>query len=151
MRAVILLYDKLSTVIKQAPLWNEFTCWKKFLEVCSNIHSVLDFCLQCHGFSFHSDTSHSNKFSSNFSYNYDQSHARRLGTESKKRYHPVVTNFLNTLMNFSRLHDYMTESLDTNTKLIGHLTHNLFINYVINTDPANVEYILKKTLQTMAR
>ncbi|CAL8155692.1 unnamed protein product [Prunus armeniaca] len=77
MRAVILLSEKLSTVIKQAPLWNEFTCWKKFVE--------------CHGFSFHSDTSHSNKFS----YNYDQSHARRLGTERKKRYHPVVTNFLN--------------------------------------------------------
>ncbi|CAL2258581.1 unnamed protein product [Prunus armeniaca] len=72
MRAVILLSQKLSTVIKQAPLWNEFTCWKKFLE--------------CHGFSFHCDTSHSNKFS----YNYDQSHARRLGTESKKRYHPIA-------------------------------------------------------------
>ncbi|CAB4279108.1 unnamed protein product [Prunus armeniaca] len=55
MRAVILLSKKLSAVIKQAPLWNEFTCWKKFLE----------------------------------------SHARRLGTESKKRYHHVVTNFLN--------------------------------------------------------
>ncbi|CAL9008570.1 unnamed protein product [Prunus brigantina] len=37
------------------------------------------------------------------------SHARRLGTEDKKRYHPVVTTFLNVLINFSRLHDYMTE------------------------------------------
>ncbi|CAL9008572.1 unnamed protein product, partial [Prunus brigantina] len=34
-----------------------------------------------------------------------RSHARRLGAESKKKYHPVVTNYINTLMNFSRLHD----------------------------------------------
>ncbi|CAB4302568.1 unnamed protein product [Prunus armeniaca] len=43
-------------------LWvHEFTCWKKFLEVCSNIHFVLNFRLQCHEFYFHSDTSRSNK------------------------------------------------------------------------------------------
>ncbi|VVA27783.1 PREDICTED: HOTHEAD [Prunus dulcis] len=70
-----------------------------------------------------------------------QSHARRLGTESKKRYHPVVTNFLNTLMNFSRLHDYMT---DFGYKHKTYRALNLFIIYVITTDPANVEYILKK-------
>ncbi|KAI5336419.1 hypothetical protein L3X38_015686 [Prunus dulcis] len=70
-----------------------------------------------------------------------QSHARRLGTESKKRYHPVVTNFLNTLMNFSRLHDYMTEF---GYKHKTYRALNLFIIYVITTDPANVEYILKK-------
>lgn len=38
-----------------------------------------------------------------------RSHARRLGAESKKRYHPVITNYINTPMNFSRLDDYMTE------------------------------------------
>lgn len=38
-----------------------------------------------------------------------RSHARRLGAESKNRYHPVVTDYINTLTNFSRLHDYMTD------------------------------------------
>ncbi|KAM1069978.1 hypothetical protein ACFX13_001876 [Malus domestica] len=49
-------------------------------------------------FSFHS---HGNKCSTGkFSYSYSQ-----LGTEKKKRYHPVVTTCLHTLVNFSRLHD----------------------------------------------
>ncbi|VVA11000.1 Hypothetical predicted protein [Prunus dulcis] len=64
-----------------------------------------------------------------------------LGTEkNKKRYHPVVATFLSALINFSRLHDYMTELA------CKHKTYrvlNLFTNFVFTTDPANVEYILK--------
>ncbi|TQD97389.1 hypothetical protein C1H46_016968 [Malus baccata] len=66
--------------------------------------------------------------------------ARRLGAEKKKIYHPVVTNFLNTLINFPRLHHYMTEF---EHKHKSYRAYNVLIDYVITTDPANVEYILK--------
>ncbi|CAL2244652.1 unnamed protein product [Prunus armeniaca] len=97
-------------------LWvHEFTCWKKFLEVCSNIHFVLNFRLQCHEFYFHSDTSRSNKI---------------------------------------RLHDYMTEF---GYKHKTYRALHLFINFVITTDPSNVEYIhtkkkkLRKLWQDMGK
>ncbi|TQD97391.1 hypothetical protein C1H46_016970 [Malus baccata] len=66
--------------------------------------------------------------------------ARRLGAEKKKIYHPVVTNFLNTLINFPRLHHYMTEF---EHKHKSYRAYNVLIDYIITTDPANVEYILK--------
>nr|XP_028962490.1 cytochrome P450 704C1-like [Malus domestica] len=69
-----------------------------------------------------------------------RSRARRLGAEKKKRYHPVVTNFLNTLVNFPRLHHYMTEF---EHKHKTYRAYNVLIDYVVTTDPANVEYILK--------
>ncbi|TQD97393.1 hypothetical protein C1H46_016972 [Malus baccata] len=69
-----------------------------------------------------------------------RSRTRRLGAEKKKRYHPVVTNFLNTLVNFPRLHHYMTEF---EHKHKTYRAYNVLIDYVVTTDPANVEYILK--------
>ncbi|KAM1820304.1 hypothetical protein ACFX11_001867 [Malus domestica] len=69
-----------------------------------------------------------------------RSRARRLGAEKKKRYHPVVTNFLNTLVNFPRLHHYMIEF---EHKHKTYRAYNVLIDYVVTTDPANVEYILK--------
>ncbi|XP_034202425.1 cytochrome P450 704C1-like isoform X2 [Prunus dulcis] len=77
-----------------------------------------------------------------------RSHTRRLGTENKKRYHPVVTTFLNVLINFSRLHDYMTELAFKNKT---YRVLNLFQNYVFTTDPANVEYFLKTNFSNYGR
>ncbi|KAL6131934.1 hypothetical protein ACLB2K_070307 [Fragaria x ananassa] len=69
-------------------------------------------------------------------------HARRLceKTQKRKRYHPVAGTVLNQLINFHRLHDYMTELA------CKHRTYRLlgfFRNEVYTSDPANVEYMLK--------
>ncbi|ONI25160.1 hypothetical protein PRUPE_2G285200 [Prunus persica] len=72
-----------------------------------------------------------------------------LGTEkNKKRYHPVVATFLSALVNFSRLHDYMTELAFKNKT---YRVLNLFQNYVFTTDPANVEYFLKTNFSNYGR
>ncbi|KAK4415986.1 cytochrome [Sesamum alatum] len=58
----------------------------------------------------------------------------------KKRYHPVGGTILDQLMNFRRVHDYMTD-------LAGkHKTYRLitpFNSEVYTSDPANLEYMLK--------
>nr|AAZ39646.1 cytochrome P450 monooxygenase [Petunia x hybrida] len=63
-----------------------------------------------------------------------------LGRYGKKRYHPIGGTMFNQLLNFHRLHDYMTD-------LAGkHKTYRLispFRNEIYSSDPANVEYILK--------
>ncbi|XP_062008640.1 cytochrome P450 704C1-like isoform X2 [Rosa rugosa] len=66
-------------------------------------------------------------------------HARRL-CEKRKRYHPVAGTVLNQLINFSRLHHYMTELACkyTTYRLLG-----FFRSEVYTSDPANVEYMLK--------
>ncbi|KAL8541286.1 hypothetical protein ACS0TY_002509 [Phlomoides rotata] len=58
----------------------------------------------------------------------------------KKRYHPIGGTIFNQLINFGRLHHYMTELA---TK---HTTYRLitpFRSEVYTSDPANIEYILK--------
>ncbi|KAM1756795.1 hypothetical protein EV1_006113 [Malus domestica] len=79
-----------------------------------------------------------------------RSHSRKRlqRTEKTKRYHPVVTTFLHTLVNFHRLHDFITDFA------YKHKTFrplNLFVNYVITVDPANLEYILKTNFANYGR
>ncbi|KAM0999240.1 hypothetical protein FF1_005971 [Malus domestica] len=79
-----------------------------------------------------------------------RSHARKRlrSSEKTKRYHPVVTTFLHTLVNFHRLHDFITEFA------YKHKTFrvlNLSVNYVITVDPANLEYILKTNFANYGR
>lgn len=60
--------------------------------------------------------------------------------QGKKRYHPVGGTIFNQLINFNRLHDYMTDLATL------HRTYRLitpFRSEVYTSDPANVEYILK--------
>lgn len=58
----------------------------------------------------------------------------------ERKYHPIAGTILNQLINFNRLHDYMTELAQkyTSYRLLG-----LFRSEVYTSDPANVEYILK--------
>ncbi|KAB2630116.1 cytochrome P450 704C1-like [Pyrus ussuriensis x Pyrus communis] len=78
-----------------------------------------------------------------------RSHARRVGTDlKKKRYHPIATNFFTTLVNFSRLHHYLT---DIAHKYKTFRAYNVLIDYVFTTDPANVEYILKTNFANYGR
>ncbi|PON69984.1 Cytochrome P450, E-class, group I [Parasponia andersonii] len=66
--------------------------------------------------------------------------SRGLIPENKRRYHPVAGTILNQLINFRRLHHYMTELARKHTsyRLLG-----LFGSEIYTSDPANVEYILK--------
>ncbi|VVA19351.1 PREDICTED: cytochrome P450 [Prunus dulcis] len=65
--------------------------------------------------------------------------ARKL-TKAKKKHPPIAGTVLHQLLNFNRLHDYMTD-------LAGkHKTYRLlgpFRNEIYTSNPANVEYILK--------
>ncbi|PIA49873.1 hypothetical protein AQUCO_01300546v1 [Aquilegia coerulea] len=61
-------------------------------------------------------------------------------TTHKKRYHPIAGTFLNQLLNFSRLHHYMT---DLATKHKSYRLLNPFRSELYTTEPANIEYILK--------
>lgn len=58
----------------------------------------------------------------------------------EKKYHPIAGTILNQMVNFNRVHDYMTELANkyTSYRLLG-----LFRSEVYTSDPANVEYILK--------
>ncbi|XP_004309257.1 PREDICTED: cytochrome P450 704C1-like [Fragaria vesca subsp. vesca] len=69
-------------------------------------------------------------------------HARRLceKTQKRKRYHPVAGTVLNQLINFHRLHDYMTELA---CKYRTYRLLGFFRSEVYTSDPANVEYMLK--------
>ncbi|XP_074273170.1 cytochrome P450 704C1-like [Silene latifolia] len=57
-----------------------------------------------------------------------------------KNYPPIAGTMLNHLLNFKRLHHYMT---DLATKHKTYRILNPFRNEVYTSDPANVEYILK--------
>nr|DAD18630.1 TPA_asm: hypothetical protein HUJ06_020093 [Nelumbo nucifera] len=59
---------------------------------------------------------------------------------TKKRYHPIAGTIFNQLLNFHRLHHYMTDLA------IKYGTYRLlspFRNEVYTADPVNVEYMLK--------
>lgn len=64
---------------------------------------------------------------------------RRHGVGERK-YHPVAGTMLHQLLNFQRLHHYMTD-LAAKYKTYRLLTP--FRNEIYTSDPANVEYILK--------
>ncbi|MED6181792.1 hypothetical protein PIB30_022677 [Stylosanthes scabra] len=58
----------------------------------------------------------------------------------KKKYHPIGGTVFNQLMNFNRLHHYMT---DLAGKYKTYRLLSPFRNEVYTSDPINVEYILK--------
>ncbi|XP_010544374.1 PREDICTED: cytochrome P450 704C1-like isoform X2 [Tarenaya hassleriana] len=66
----------------------------------------------------------------------------------KKKYHPVGGTMLNQLLNFKRLHHYMTDLASQ------HKTYRLlapFRNEVYTSDPVNVEYILKSNFDNYGK
>lgn len=63
-----------------------------------------------------------------------------VGKHSKKRYHPIGGTIFNQLMNYRRLHHYMT---DLAHKHKTYRLISLFRNDVYTSDPVNVEYILR--------
>lgn len=68
--------------------------------------------------------------------------------KNKKRYHPIAGTMLNQLMNFNRLHHYMTDLARK------HKTYRLispFRSEVYTSDPANVEYILKTNFENYGK
>lgn len=67
---------------------------------------------------------------------------------SKRKYHPVGGTMLNHLINFTKLHHYMTR-LAAKHKTYRIL--NLFHNEIYTADPANVEYILKTNFQNYGK
>lgn len=58
----------------------------------------------------------------------------------KKKYHPIAGTLFNQLLNFHRLHHYMT---DLAGKYRTYRLLSPFRNQIYTVDPANVEYILK--------
>ena len=72
----------------------------------------------------------------------------RKSTGKKRRYHPIGGTVINQLMNFNRLHHYMTD-------LAGkHRTYRLispFRNEIYTAEPANVEYILKTNFENYGK
>ncbi|XP_076921560.1 cytochrome P450 704C1-like [Bidens hawaiensis] len=61
-----------------------------------------------------------------------------------KKHHPIAGTMLNQLINFHRLHDYMT---DLATKYKTYRLITPFRNEVYTSDPANVKYILKTNFE----
>ncbi|KAK4415985.1 cytochrome [Sesamum alatum] len=75
--------------------------------------------------------------------------ARKLHEkQGKKAYHPIGGTVFHQLVNFNRLHDYMTD-------LAGkHKTYRLigpFRSEVYTADPANVEYMLKTNFENYGK
>lgn len=67
--------------------------------------------------------------------------ARKLTKDNvKKRYPPVAGTIFNQLLNFKRLHHYMT---DLAAKYKTYRLLSPFRNEIYTSDPVNVEYILK--------
>lgn len=68
--------------------------------------------------------------------------------KGEKKYAPVAGTMFHQLLNFNRLHDYMTD-------LAGkHKTYRLlspFRNEIYTSDPVNVEYILKNNFENYGK
>lgn len=65
-----------------------------------------------------------------------------------KKYHPVAGTVLNQLLNFGRLHHYMTDlaGLHRTYRLLGPLRSEVY-----TSDPANVEYMLKTNFENYGK
>ncbi|XP_027108178.1 cytochrome P450 704C1 isoform X1 [Coffea arabica] len=68
--------------------------------------------------------------------------------KKKRRHHPIGGTMLNQLINFNRLHHYMTELA---TKYKTYRLISPFRNEVYTSDPANVEYILKTNFENYGK
>ncbi|KAH7863153.1 hypothetical protein Vadar_014039 [Vaccinium darrowii] len=64
----------------------------------------------------------------------------KLQGNNKKKYHPVGGTVFNQLLNFNRLHHYMT---DLASKYQTYRLISPFRNEIYTSDPANVEHMLK--------
>ncbi|XP_052194939.1 cytochrome P450 704C1-like [Diospyros lotus] len=74
--------------------------------------------------------------------------AKLQGKKSKKKYPPVAGTVFNQLLNFPRLHHYMT---DLAAKYRTYRLLGPFRNEVYTSDPANVEYILKTNFENFGK
>ncbi|KAL7083293.1 hypothetical protein ACP275_14G152300 [Erythranthe tilingii] len=68
--------------------------------------------------------------------------------QGKKQYHPIGGTVFNQLINFSRLHDYMT---DLARRYKTYRLISPFRSEVYTSDPANVEYILKTNFENYGK
>ncbi|XP_075642808.1 cytochrome P450 704C1-like isoform X2 [Castanea sativa] len=74
-------------------------------------------------------------------------HARR-SPKNRKKYHPVAGTSIHQLVNFHRLHDFMTE-LSSKHRTFRLLDQNRALVYT--ADPANVEHLLKTNFQNYGK
>ncbi|KAB1218918.1 hypothetical protein CJ030_MR3G015166 [Morella rubra] len=75
--------------------------------------------------------------------------SRKLNqNQRKKKYHPVAGTTFHLLLNFNRLHHYMT---DLAGKYKTYRILSLFRNEIYTADPANVEYILKTNFENYGK
>ncbi|KAD4178080.1 hypothetical protein E3N88_26671 [Mikania micrantha] len=65
-----------------------------------------------------------------------------------KKYHPIGGSLFNKLINYNRLHDYMT---DLAAKYKTYRINTPFRGEVYTSDPANIEYILKTNFQNYGK
>jgi len=77
---------------------------------------------------------------------------RKLNNKSKslkkKKYHPIAGTVFNQMMNFNRLHHYMT---DLARKYKTYRLLNPFRSEVYTSEPSNVEYILKTNFENYGK
>ncbi|KAH1034591.1 hypothetical protein GYH30_054834 [Glycine max] len=67
---------------------------------------------------------------------------------NRKKYHPVADTIFNQMLNFNRLHHYMT---DLAAKHKAYRLLNPFRYEVYTTEPTNVEYILKTNFENYGK
>nr|GEX17471.1 cytochrome P450 704C1-like [Tanacetum cinerariifolium] len=68
--------------------------------------------------------------------------------KKKKKHHPIASTMLHHILNFHRLHDYMTELA---TKYKTYRVLSPFSYEVYTSDPANVEYMLKTNFENYGK
>ncbi|EEF32833.1 cytochrome P450, putative, partial [Ricinus communis] len=68
--------------------------------------------------------------------------------ENKLKYHPIGGTVFNQLLNFNKLHHYMT---DLAAKYRTYRLISPFRNEIYTSDPVNVEYILKTNFQNYGK
>ncbi|PWA51593.1 cytochrome P450 [Artemisia annua] len=68
--------------------------------------------------------------------------------QHKKKHHPIAATMLHHILNFHRLHDYMTELA---TKYKSYRVLSPFRYEVYTSDPANVEYMLKTKFENFGK
>ncbi|XP_027337746.1 cytochrome P450 704C1-like [Abrus precatorius] len=73
---------------------------------------------------------------------------RRLQKRERKKYHPVAGTIFNQMLNFNRLHHYMTELAGKykTYRLLGPFRYEVF-----TSEPCNVEYILKTRFENYGK
>jgi hypothetical protein len=72
----------------------------------------------------------------------------KLQGNNKKKYHPVGGTVFNQLLNFNRVHHYMT---DLASKYKTYRLISPFRNEIYTSDPANVEHMLKTSFDNYGK